>query len=221
MKLLSAFNFNTMVLFHVFLTNNTVVSSDTEEQRIFLRSNSGSGQQHEEQQQRDLITEGIEVSESKYPFFAFMKLGNPTGCGGTLIHEDIVLTSAQCREVFEFRGIHIGGDHTEYGANVNSEFHEDESVLVHPDYTGKGGYYKNDIMLVKLATPSQLAPVTLGTEDSLDETTSLTVIGHGDTRHNGKLSEKLLEVNGLSLESFDACNDIYKLETLEEDDVLD
>jgi len=220
MKLLSAFNFNTMVLFHVFLTNNTVVSSDTEEQRIFLRSSSGSGQQHEEQQQRDLITGGTEVVGSKYPFFAFMKLGPPTGCGGTLIHEDIVLTSAQCREVFDKRGIHIGGDHTEYGANTESEFHEDDTILIHPGYTGKGGYYKDDIMLIKLQTSSDLTPVTLGTEDSLYETASLTVIGHGDTRQNGKLSELLVEVNNLSLENFDACNDIYK-EEAEEDDVLD
>jgi len=221
---MKTFFINTVVFSHIFLTSNTVFGSNTEEQKIFLRSGSdGSVQQHDEGHQlqhRSLITGGVEVLPYTYPFFAFIKLGNPTGCGGTLIHEDIVLTSAQCRKVFEGRGIHIGGDHTKFGANTNSEFHEDEFVVVHPGYTGSSGFYEDDIMLVKLETTSNLTPVTLDTEDYIDQTTPLKVIGHGDTRLNGKLSEKLLEANGLLLQDFDICHDIYK-EEAEVEDVLD
>jgi trypsin len=150
---------------------------------------------------RDLILDGQPVGADEYPFFSFSKYQQGGGCGATLIHEDILLTSAHCRIVFDGRGAYVGGT-TDYGM-TGGEFHEDEGVLRHPD----------DIMLVKLQTSSAYTPVELNRDPYVPmESETVTVTGFGDTAEDGDLSPVLLKAD-LSTVSFDTCDAIYQDQT--------
>jgi trypsin len=156
---------------------------------------------------RELITNGLNATGS-YPFFTFIRFGKGAGCAASLIHEDILLTAAHCALVFEGRGAYVGGT-AEYG--TNGDFHEDAVILQHPDYDAD--LAKNDVMLVKLATPSTRKPVELNRFAKFPaDGQPLTVIGFGDTSFNGDLSPTLLQAKVRAF-PFGACADIYLNQT--------
>jgi trypsin len=155
------------------------------------------------EENRELITNG-ENATGSFPFFTFIRFGKKAGCAASLIHEDILLTSSHCAIVFEGRGAYVGGTE-EYG--TNGDFHEDVVILQHPDYDAD--LAQNDVMLVKLATPSTRKPVVLNRFAKFPaDGQPLTVIGFGDTKFNGNLSPTLLQAN-LRAFPFRACADIY------------
>ena len=152
---------------------------------------------------RGLITNGQPVTPGSYPFFAYNKYGNDAGCGATLIHEDILLSAAHCIRAFAGRGAYVGGE-TNFGTEGDRvEFHEDETVVVHPQYNSSN--LVNDIMVVKLQTPSTLPLVSLNT-DPTQRTTDIpmVVIGFGDTEFRGDLSPNLLETEVIGF-PFETC----------------
>ena len=155
------------------------------------------------QRTRALITNGQPVTLGSYPFFAYNKVGNSAGCGATLIHDDILLTAAHCLPAFAGRGAYVGAE-TNFGLEGDQvEFHEDETYVVHPEYNASN--LVNDIMVVKLQTPSTLPLVTL----NRDPTTRITgipmqVIGFGDTEFRGALSPDLLETEVIGF-AFETC----------------
>jgi secreted trypsin-like serine protease len=110
---------------------------------------------------RNLIIGGRDALPGEFPFFA----AGVIDCGGTLIHEDIVLTAAHCivgGNAFA-DGVQIGG-YIRPSALLDDPTLVDETeeridfacVLVHPDYFVDGFA---DIALVKLANPSQTGQV--------------------------------------------------------------
>lgn len=159
--------------------------------------------------QRQAIVNGM--NSNGYDFFAFNKLGANKGCGATVIHEDILLTAAHCRPVFEGRGAYIGALELEGGVGGKvtnyQEFIEDDFVLEHPHY--KSYTEENNIMLVKLSKFTTVAPVALN--DKQGEPSSgktVTTTGFGTPEWGGDLAETLQEVELQIVETKD-CEDAY------------
>jgi trypsin len=146
------------------------------------------------------IIGGHLAARDEYPFFVHAI--DEELCGGTLIHPDIVLSAAHCQVAFGgsvFIGSTklLGGDALE---TIDVDFRRP-----HPDYSSGPEYY-NDIMLVKLSSPSSAPLVTLNADsDRPSDGRAVTVIGFGFTSNKGNISNNLLEVK-LGTYSFDDCN---------------
>jgi secreted trypsin-like serine protease len=135
------------------------------------------------------IVGGTPAAFGDFPFYASTIL--PSLCGGTLIHEDIILTAAHCGDAF-LDGVHIGGvlvngmDAVEV-VSVDQEF-------PHMDYDPTTTI--NDIMLVKLTAPVTSPLVSLNFDPTVPaEGDVVTVIGFGHTMFNGSVSDILLMVD--------------------------
>jgi trypsin len=153
---------------------------------------------------RSLIVGGTVVEPGTYPGFAWSLFGRGAGCGGTLIHSDIVMTAAHCKIVFESRGLTIGATKVN---GSDGEFIEDILVLPHPDYNTT--IESNDIMLVKLEAPSSAKVVEWNHHRSVPFSgETVKVIGFGDTIQGGELSESLQEVD-IRIINFHTCSAVW------------
>lgn len=143
---------------------------------------------------RRAIVNGEDAAAGAYPFFAFNKKGD-LGCGATLVYKDILLTSAQCRTVFEGRGAYIGTTHSSmgFGGLPNGEHIEDDEILVHPDYDKVTE--ANNIMLVKLRTASGAKTVQLNKKATRpNDGARVVAVGLGSAGEGGVLAENLQQV---------------------------
>jgi len=172
--------------------------------------------QSSQQISRNLITNGQIVSPGAYPFFVFNRYGSNVGCGGTLVWDDIVLTAAHCLRAFQGRGVYVGAE-VNFGFDGDAEFHEDEVVILHPDYNSSS--LLNDISVIKLQTSSS-KPHAILNRDAEQQIvgTPMTVIGFGDTTFRGDLSPDLLETQ-VSGFDFSACVKIHEDQNRVFDDI--
>ena len=140
---------------------------------------------------------GEPATAGNFPSFVH---GN--GCGGTLIHEDIVLSAARCRTAFRNKEIQIGGVNVN---DANSEYIYGAYEVKHPSYYWWSNI--NDIMIVKLSSPSSAPVQKLNFNPSFPrEYDVVTTIGYGTTS-DGDSSDKLLRVD-VNVVPNDECNDM-------------
>lgn len=150
--------------------------------------------------ERELIVGGSDADPTEFPFFIFSRFGQRGGCGGTLIHRDIVLTAAHCEAIFEGRGLTVGATSLEN----SGEFFEDDALLVHPAYDRS--IELNDIMLVKLDGFSDAPVVQINVDPSVPvDEDAVTVVGLGRTSPGGDLAQTLQEVD-VQVVNFEECS---------------
>jgi trypsin len=145
------------------------------------------------------IIGGNLAARDEYPWYVHAVDGEL--CGGSLIHPDIVLSAAHCQVAFG-SSVFIGS--TELRGGDALETIDVEFTRQHPDY--KEGPEVNDLLLIKLSSPSSAPLVTLNTDPDLPSGgQAVTVMGFGVTAFEGDISFDLLEVE-LDAYSFDDCN---------------
>ena len=150
------------------------------------------GNEYEQPALDRLIIGGEETVLGRYPYQAGLLysnkfLSNVFYCGGTLISPEWVLSAAHCFESdLEYVDI---GRHNRYDA---SEFYEKKKidfVVVHPGWNLFTA--EHDVLLIKLATPSNFTPITLD-PDFFDPDLNATVIGWGVPTNETTLANHIL-----------------------------
>lgn len=141
-----------------------------------------------------IVGGSVVQNPAKYPYFV---RGN--GCGGTLIHDDIVISAAHCNGAFS--RLYIGSGSTLSDGNLEYRNPITSKMYVHPNFNS--GTMEHDLMLFKVApvtTPTlkqSLAArkIRLNFDGSYPANNQvLTTIGFGATSQGGPQSDKLRQV---------------------------
>jgi trypsin len=129
----------------------------------------------------DRIIDGEDPSEGEFPSFAA-----GVGCGGTLIHEDIVLTAARCNA----NGFFAFDDFVQIGGTISPwlyDYVELDGVMIstvcavnHPQFIPEAPSKGYDIALVKLSHPSDAPLIGLNFDPAVPLVHELvTTVGYG------------------------------------------
>ncbi len=158
------------------------------------------------------IVGGTPANVTRYPYYAYVGfthvgLQQYSQCGGTLIHEDIVLTAAHC---------YPGPSATNQGASFVYVSYTNKkavsgyypalisSIVPHPLFNAQT--YQNDLLIIKLNKRlTQVTPVQLNSDSSVPaDGTVETLIGFGTTSEGAQTSSVLRKVK-LRAVSFKNC----------------
>lgn len=148
------------------------------------------------------IIGGQQASQGEYPYFVLWE-----GCGGSLIHSDIVLTAAHCSGQFSNRvtvGAHRRGS--------TQGIAQTRTITVrrrHPNF--RSGTLANDFMVMKLGTPvTGITPIALNTNVANPSTgEGLSVMGFGTTSENSFNVATVLRDVTVNAVSHNQCNRQY------------
>lgn len=168
-----------------------------------------SGSNYDGEAIRDLVIGGSLASSQEYRSYAVTDPVDNAGglCGATLIHPDILISAAHCGVGGIFNNgvlMNIGGTSI-YGEDAIDRI-EIVGQLIHPEYDSDS--ITNDVMLIKLSSPSLAPPSTWNTDDLIPQNSELlTIIGHGKTE-SGSASQFLLEATVFVVDN-DVCETAY------------
>mmetsp|Transcript_2934 Transcript_2934/g.6532 ORF Transcript_2934/g.6532 Transcript_2934/m.6532 type:complete len:423 (-) Transcript_2934:176-1444(-) len=157
------------------------------------------------EKQRGLIVGGLDVDQTRFPYFAILDLERADGfyfCGAALIHTDILLTSAACTQ--NTLNIFAAVNYTQEDPLTNYErFREAIKTVPHPDFNSTTNDY--DLAALKLDFPvDQITPIPIDTSRPANGAT-LTTIGFGLTSEGGTFPNVLQEAF-VNVVSFADCN---------------
>lgn len=137
---------------------------------------------------KSVIVNGTPAEKGEFPYFV-----DWSGCGGSLVHHDVVLSAAHCHEyIKEDNTVYVGAL---YSQSTSSGAEKREIVIrrLHPDYEKYSGRY--DVMLLKIDEPSNKSTILLNENPRRPRINeNLTAIGHGRTERN-ESSPILLKVD--------------------------
>ncbi|KAG2465774.1 MCPT3 protease, partial [Polypterus senegalus] len=161
---------------------------------------------------RDWIINGREAKPNSRPYMAALYGGLETTrfvCDGFLIREDFVLTAAHCKEksMIVKLGVHRLSKPMKAWQVIKVK-----EVFTHPKYTLKP--MRNDIMLLKLASPAKLnqnvSLLALAERKDKDERTGMScfILGWGTNETGGSPSDVLMEAD-ISITDQKKCIEIW------------
>ena len=136
------------------------------------------------------IVGGEEAAKGEYPFMASLQEGDSHFCGGSLIHENWVLTAAHCVEGGGPSKIVVGlydRSHPE-----SAESFSPATIIRHPNYNS--GTMDFDFALIRLDGASKMKPVALNASE-ISKPTQFITAGWGlTTERGGELPQVLRKV---------------------------
>ena len=169
------------------------------------------------------IVGGVITEEGTYPWQVRLSLDGAYQCGGSIIHDNWVMTAAHCCEQISSIEVFVG-DWNQWSSGDRGEFAVmAEEIIMHFDYPGPNGI-ANDVCLLKVQSLTQAAPASCeagGTNscfasvclpaDDYDHGEACWVSGWGTTTQGGggSVSQKMQSV-GVNLFSNEYCNEHAK-----------
>jgi trypsin len=176
---------------------------------------------------------GEPVSVREYRSYAIPAAGRDGDggqlCGATVIDAHLLVSAAHCASAFAAaaaaggrlrlrpRVVAIGGTHR--SGDDAPETIAVDAAIVHPDYNDIT--FDNDIMLIRLKSPTSAPVVPWNANNTLPETgDTLTVIGFGATASfGGPESDNLLQVK-IQAVGYEECVYAYSAATIDNDIML-
>ena len=151
------------------------------------------------------IVGGQPADPGEWPWQAFVRAG-PYMCGGTLIHEQWVVTAAHCvvgkqNVVFAPTDVTVTlGEHNRTKVEGNEQKIGVLQIITHPNYIAPGN--DNDIALLQLATPAIVGPAVAVVQPLISPMDDALVVpgaqsfvtGWGITMEGGSVAAELQEV---------------------------
>jgi secreted trypsin-like serine protease len=156
------------------------------------------------------IIGGEPAAPGEFPFY--VKLSS---CGGSLIHEDIILTAAHCKDI-NLESARIGAYFYD-SDDTNAETRQIETGRYPSDYDEEDNWL-NDVMVLKITSPSSLPTIRLNDDfASPSDGQDVTAIGLGYTDYDAETHpDALLKVN-LQTVAYEQCAADYTADKIDED----
>jgi len=155
------------------------------------------------------IIGGDDVPVGAYPWFTRLSW---SGCGGTLISKEFVLTAAHCMDNTKYGVFQVGAlcrDDDENCAQKMEEFSA-RLIYVHPSYTPE--LLQHDVALIRLNGESSITPAKIdleGLADSFESGRSLWPIGFGVLEYGTKFQPNHLQHVEVHYVSNDVCTESF------------
>jgi trypsin len=165
------------------------------------------------------------ASPTRYPYYAYVGIVASNGsfkqCGGTLIHEDIILTAAHCYDA-SFDKSQSFAEVGLYNTNAFDYFPTDnafyfDTIVKHPNYNPSGE--QNDVMIIKLSKAvTSVKPVKFNWDKSVPATgVEETLMGFGAEQQGASSGSTLLREVKVKAVSYQECAKKYGGSTINED----
>lgn len=167
------------------------------------------------------IMYGHSSERGQFPFYALLEVsanrpnGNPLEgiCGGTLLNNQFILTSAKCVHNKQKVELDLGSwkmDETREQGRMSYSINSDQ-VFIHPEFDEKK--LINDMALIKLKEPVSFSdviqPVSFPKECTMQDDIEFTAIGNGLTPKEFYERPDVLQYTKANLSSHEICTLVF------------